>query len=115
IGRTGAPQCEGLLLAIVIDQHAVTAVEHALGNGVEQLERRDDCACRQHFDLQIAAGHVVDPLAEVEGVFVEDVLRGPRALPAHTDWALRFYDGWRSYRGRRGHRGPAEELAAGRS
>ena len=69
-----APQRERLLLAVVIDQHAVTAVEHALGDGVEQLKRRHDRTRRQHFDLEIAAGHVVDPLAEVEGVFVEDVL-----------------------------------------
>src|SRR5512144_2943720 len=91
----------------------MAAVEHALGDRVEQLERRHDRTRRQHFDLQVAAGHIVDPLAEVEGVFVEDVLRGPCALPAHADWALRLDDRRGGYRRCRGHRGPAEELAAG--
>ena len=73
IAGARAPQRERLLLAVVIDEHAVAAIEHALGNGVEQLERRHDRTRRQHFDLEIAAGHIVDALAEVERVFVEDV------------------------------------------
>ena len=92
VGGAGAPQRQRGLLAVVIDQHAVTAVEHALGDRVEQLERRHHGAGGQHLDLEVAAGHVVDLLAEVVGVFVEDVLRRPGALPAHADRALRLDD-----------------------
>ena len=65
VARAGAPQRQRVLLAVVIDQHAVTAVEHALGDRIEQLERRHHGAGGQHFDLEIAAGHVVDLLGEV--------------------------------------------------
>ena len=38
VARAGAPQRQRVLLAVVIDEHAVAAVEHALRHGVEQLE-----------------------------------------------------------------------------
>ena len=98
VARTRAPQRQRGLLAVVIDEHAVAAVEHALGDGVEQLEGRHDGAGGQHFDLEIAAGHIVDLLGEVVGVLVEDILRGPGALPAHADGALRLDDGRRGNR-----------------
>ena len=72
------------VLAVVIDEHAVAAVERALGDRVEQAERRHDRAGGQHLDLEVAAGHVVDLLRVVERVLVEDVLRRPRRLPAHA-------------------------------
>ncbi len=92
VGRAGAPERERGLFAVVIDEHAVAAVEHALRHRVEQLERGDDGAGGQHFDLQIAAGHIVDLFGEVDRVFVEDVLRRPGALPAHIDRAGRLHD-----------------------
>jgi hypothetical protein len=84
----------------------MTAVEHALRNGIEQLEGRHHGASRQHFDLQIAAGHIVDLLGEVVCVFVKDVFRWPCTLPAHADRALRLDDGW-CYHRRAGHRSTA--------
>ena len=89
---TRAPERERGLLAVVIDQHAVAAVERALRHRVEQAEGRHHGAGRQHLDLEVAAGHVVDLLGEVERVFVEDVLGRPGALPAHADRALRARD-----------------------
>ena len=93
VARARAPQRQRRLLAVVIDEHAVAAVERALGHRFEQAEGRHHGAGRQHLDLEIAAGHVVDLLGEVERVFVEDVLRRPGALPAHADRALRLDDG----------------------
>ena len=52
----------------------MAAVEHTLGDRVEQAEGRHHGARRQHFDLELAAGHVVDLLGVVECVFVENVL-----------------------------------------
>ncbi|MDT4882852.1 hypothetical protein FQZ97_1188410 [compost metagenome] len=60
----------------------MAAVERALVHRFEQLESRDHGAGGQHFDLELAPGHVVDLLGEVLGVLVEDVLRGPGALEA---------------------------------
>jgi hypothetical protein len=97
----------------MIDQHAVTAVERSLGDRVEQAEGRHHSAGRQHFDLQIAAGHVVDDLGVVLRVFVEDVLRRPGALPAHGDRALRLHDARRQNDGARsGYTSAVQELAA---
>ena len=96
--RAGAPQRQRGLLAVVIDQHAVAAVEHALRDRVEQAEGGHHGAGRQHLDLEVAAGHVVDLLGVIQRVFVENVLRRPGALPAHADRALGLDDG------RRGHR-----------
>jgi hypothetical protein len=90
----------------------VAAVEHALGDGVEQLEGRHDGASGQHFDLEIAAGHIVDLLGEVVGVLVEDILRGPRALPAHADGALRLDDGRRCNRSGTRHSRAFQEFSA---
>ena len=92
VARTRAPQRERRLLAVVVHEHAVTAVERALRHGVEQPEGRHHRARRQHLDLEVAAGHVVDLLGEVERVLVEDVLLRPRALPAHRDRPLRLGD-----------------------
>ena len=92
IARARTPQRQRVLLAVVIDQHAVAAVERALRHRVEQAEGRHHRAGRKHLDLEVAAGHVVDLLGVVEGVFVEDVLGRPGALPAHADRALRARD-----------------------
>ena len=113
VARPRAPQRQRGVLAVVIDEHAVAAVEHALRHRVEQAECRHHGAGRKHLDLEVAAGHVVDPLAEVERVFVEDVLRRPRALEAHADRPLRLddarcRDGCRAGRERAG----LQELAA---
>ena len=48
--RARAPQRERVLLAVVVDQHAVAAVERALGHRVEQAERRHHGAGGQHLD-----------------------------------------------------------------
>ena len=92
IARARTPQRQRVLLAVVIDQHAVAAVERALRHRIEQAEGGHHGAGRKHLDLEIAAGHVVDLLGVVEGVFVEDVLGRPGALPAHADRALRARD-----------------------
>ena len=65
----------------------MAAVERALRDGVEQPECRNHGAGRQHLDLEVAAGHVVDLLGVVLREFVEDVLRRPGRLPAHADRA----------------------------
>ena len=83
-GRAGAPQRQRRVLAVVVGDHAVAAVERALVDRVEQLERRHHRAGGQHLDLQAAAGHVVDLLGEVLRVLVEDVLRRPGALEAQA-------------------------------
>ncbi len=108
--RTRAPQRERVLLAVVIDEHAVAAVERALRHRVEQAERRHHGAGGQHLDLEVAAGHVVDLLGVVERVLVEDVLRRPRRLPAHArsgrsgPWRSSGSRAWRRRRRRRWRR-----------
>ena len=92
VAGAGAPQRQRVLLAVVIDEHAVAAVERALRHGIDQPERRHHGAGRKHLDLEVAAGHVVDRLGVVERVFVEDILRRPRALEAHGDRPLRLDD-----------------------
>ena len=82
--RAGIPQRQRVLLAVVVAQHAVAAVQRALGHRVEQAEGRHHRAGGQDLDLQFAAGHVVDLLGEVERVLVEDVLRRPGALEAQA-------------------------------
>ena len=101
--RARAPQRQRLLLAVMVGEDAVAAVERALGHGVEQAERRHHRARRQHLDLDVAPGHVVDLLGEVVRVLVEDVLGRPGALPAHGDGTLRL-----------DHVGEAERRCAGR-
>ena len=90
IARARTPQRQGVLLAVVIDQHAVAAVERALRDGVEQAEGGHHGAGGKHLDLEVAAGHVVHLLGVVERVFVENILGRPGALPAHADRALRL-------------------------
>ena len=92
VGGTRAPERERGLLAVVVDEHAVAAVERALRHGVEQAEGRHHRAGGQHLDLEVAAGHVVDLLGEVERELVEDVLLRPGALPAHRGDPLRLDD-----------------------
>ena len=115
-GRARAPQRQRVLLAVVIDEHAVAAVERALGDRVEQAEGRHHGAGRQHLDLEVAAGHVVDLLGEVERVFVEDVLRRPGALPAHAGRSglARRAGALRRTRGADGRGSAFEEAAARR-
>lgn len=81
------PEPQRVLLAVVIDHHAVAAVERAARNRVEKAEGGNDGAGRKHLDLEVAAGHIVDLLREVAGVFVEDVLRRPGALEAEGNRA----------------------------
>src|SRR5215212_7193167 len=68
----------------------MAAIEGALGDGIEQTKRRNDRACRQYLDAQVATCHVIHFLGEVLGVLVEDVLRWPGALPAHGNGSLRL-------------------------
>jgi hypothetical protein len=97
----------------VVDEHAVAAVERALGDRFEQAERRHHGTCRQDLDPEVAAGHVVHLLGEVVGVLVEDVLRRPGALPAHRDRPLRLGDHREAKRGgARGSGGTAQEFTA---
>ena len=70
----------------------MSAVEGALRHGVEHAEGRHYRARGQHFDFQIAAGHVDDLLGEVESELVEDILLRPGALPAHRGDPLRLDD-----------------------
>jgi hypothetical protein len=115
--RAGIPQGECILLAVVIAKNAVATVQRALRHRFEQAESRYHGTGRQHFDLEVATGHVVDLLGEIEGVFVENVFRRPGRLPAHADRAgLGLGDHWKSRcRGSdaTGDSG-GEELAAGR-
>ncbi len=106
------PERHRVLLAVVVDEHAVAAVEGALGDRVEQAEGRHHRAGGQHLDLEIAAGHVVHFFGEVEGVLVEDVLRAPGALPAEHDRPLGLGDQGESQRGRSGRHG-REKASAG--
>ena len=85
--RARVPQSERVLLTVVVAQHAMAAVQRAFGNSFEQAEGRHHGTGWQYFNLQVAAGHVVDLLGVVQGVFVEDVLGRPSALPAHGDRA----------------------------
>ena len=114
-GRAGTPQGHCGILAVPVGDHAMAAVQRALGNRVEQLEGLDHGAGGQHLDLEASAGHVIHLLGEVHGVLVEDVLRRPGGLPAHRDRGLR--DG--NHRESRGNGadtaggGGGQELAAG--
>ena len=97
--RARVPQGQRVLLAVVVAQHAVAAVQRAFGNSFEQTESRHHSTGWQHFNLQVAAGHVIDLLGVVQSVFVEDVLGRPSALPAHGDRAgLGIGDHWRAHR-----------------
>ncbi len=111
-GRPGAPQRECVVLAVVIDDDAVAAIERAFRNGVEQVERGNDGAGGQDLDLQVAAGHVVDLPGEVGRVLVENVLRRPGALPTHRDRALRLDDHREGQRSCTCGGSRADELAA---
>src|SRR5689334_16596236 len=92
----------------------MTAVERSLRHGLQQPERRDNGTRGQHLDLELAAGHVVHFLREVERVLVKDIFRWPRRLPAHVDRALRLGNHWEPEGGdaRRGTAGGTKELAA---
>src|SRR5258705_9599634 len=92
----------------------MAAVEHALGYGIEQAEGGHHGAGWKNFDLEVAAGHVVDLLGVIECVFVKNVLRRPGALPAHADRALRADDGRRGDGGGGAGRGHFQEAAPGR-
>ena len=111
--RAGAPQRDRAVLAVPVGDDAVAAIQRSLADRVEQLEGLDHRAGRQHLDLQLAAGHLVDLLGEVQRVFVEDVLGRPGRLPAHGDRRLGDGDhreaGHR--RAARARRGGGEELA----
>ena len=87
VGRARTPERQRVLLAVVVDDDAMTAVERALGNRVQQSERRHDGTRGQHLDLEVAAGHVVHGLGIVQRVFVEDVLGWPCRLESHADRA----------------------------
>jgi hypothetical protein len=93
--RAGAPKRERRLLPVVVDEHAVAAVECSFRHRVKQAECRHHGAGRQHLDPEIAAGHVIDFFCEIEREFVKDILGGPSTLPAHGDRALRPDDVWR--------------------
>ena len=114
IAGTRPPQRQRVLLAVVVDDDAVGAVERSLGDRVQHAEGRHHGTRRKHFDLQIAAGHVIDLLGEVKGVLVENVLGRPGGLPAHRNRPLRLGDHREAQRrGPGGHCGSAcEELAS---
>lgn len=94
------PQRQGILLAVVIDLHAVAAVKRPLGYRVKKVESRHHGAGRQHLDLEIAAGRVIDLLGVVKSVLVENVPGRPGALPSHGNRPLGFDDRWKPRRGR---------------
>ena len=91
----------------------MAAVERAFRDRIEQAERRHHRAGGQDFDFQVAAGHVVDLLGEVECVLVEDVFRRPGALEAQAR-GLRTSQHGRGQRtgGACGDRGIAKETTA---
>ncbi len=62
------------MLAVVVDEHAVAAIQRPLGNRVEQTKGRHHGARGQHIDLEVAARHVVDFFGVILGVFVKYVL-----------------------------------------
>ncbi len=88
VGGARSPKRERRLLAIVIDDHAVAAVERPFPHGFEKLKSRDHGARGQDLDFEVAAGHIIDLLGEIVGELVEDVLGRPGRLPAHSDRPL---------------------------
>src|SRR5687767_206734 len=75
----------------MVHHHAVAAVERALRHSVDQLEGRHHSARRQHLDLQVAAGHVVDLLGEVESVLMKMSFCGQvlcQRIEIGPDWPL---------------------------
>ena len=110
--RARVPQGQRVLLTVVVAQHAVAAVQRAFGNSFEQTESRHHSTGWQHFNLQVAAGHVIDLLGVVQSVFVEDVLGRPGALPAHGDRAGLCIGDHRCAHGARSNGGALEKAAA---
>src|SRR5690606_28189777 len=92
-GMARREQCQRVLFAIVVTQHAVATIERALGNGVEQREGGYHCTSGQYFDAKLTPCHVVDLLGEVEGELVEDVNGGPGALETEGRGGLRLDNG----------------------
>ena len=111
--RARTPKSYGRVLAVPVGDHAMAAVERALVDRVEQLERRHDCTGRKDLDLQAVARHVVDLLGKVICVLVKDVLRRPGRLEAEADGLCTRHHR-HTERGStcRGGRGAREELAA---
>jgi len=91
-GRARPKQSQGILLAVVVDDHTMSAVERALGHCIQYGEGRHHGSRWQHFDLELPAGHVVHLLGEVEGVFMENILGRPGGLPTPAYRHLRLDD-----------------------
>ena len=75
IARARTPQCQRGLLAVVIDQHTMSAIERTFRYRIEQAEGRNHRACGKNLDLEIASGHVVDLLSlhHIQNVGQQDV------------------------------------------
>ena len=84
-GRARAPDRHRRIFAVPVREHTVTAIERAFTDCIDQVKRLDDRACRQHFDFQVAAGHIVNFFRVVLCVFVKNIFGWPGALPAHGD------------------------------
>ena len=91
-GRARSPEGQGRVLAVVVDDHAVAAVQSSFGNSIEQAECGHHGASGQHLDLQFAAGHVVDLLGKIKGVLVKDIFRRPGRLETERGGSLRLGD-----------------------
>ena len=77
----------------------MAAIEHPLVYRHEQSERFDDGIGRQHLDAKAAARHLPHLSCIVESVLVEDILGGPRALPAPPNRLLRRVRDYAQVRG----------------
>ncbi|MNT36598.1 hypothetical protein D3C72_1726950 [compost metagenome] len=92
----------------------MAAVQRPGRHRIQQVEGLDHGAGGQHFDLQLAAGHLVDLGRVVAGELVEDVVGGPGALEAEGDGCiLRPGDRGESKRRGPGDGSARDELAAG--
>ena len=70
-------------------------LDDALVDRVEDLEGRHDGAVGQHFHLEPAVGHLVDPVAEALEQFEVDAGRRHRRLDPHLHRLRRLGDGRR--------------------
>ena len=95
----------------MVAQHTVSAVERALGHSFQQTKGGHHGAGRQHFNLQVAAGHVIDLLGVVQRILVENVFGRPGALPAHGNRASLGFGDHGGRQGASGNRDALEQAA----
>jgi hypothetical protein len=100
----GAVKAKRRVLAEPECRDAVTAVEHAFADRIDDLEARHDGAGGQHVDFQPAVGDLRHLLRPVDGELVVDELHRPSALEAQGHRRLRARDVREAERRRPGSR-----------